>query len=103
MTSIFRLYEEWLAAKQNRLGIKSKSAAGRAVQQYPGADDSESLAEAPPVTPLKLVIMSATLRVGDFTENPRVFDQSGGSDPVRVINVESRQFSVSCPLAIDVP
>lgn len=40
--------------------------------------------------PLKLVIMSATLRVGDFTENIRLF-----KTPPPVINVESRQFPVT--------
>ncbi|XP_013775733.2 probable ATP-dependent RNA helicase DHX37 [Limulus polyphemus] len=40
--------------------------------------------------PLKLVIMSATLRVEDFTENPRLFKK-----PPPVIKVESRQFPVS--------
>ena len=40
--------------------------------------------------PLKLVIMSATLRVGDFTENVRLFKM-----PPPVINVESRQFPVT--------
>merc|ERR1712083_155625 len=38
----------------------------------------------------KLVIMSATLRVGDFTENVRLF-----KIPPPVINVESRQFPVT--------
>ena len=40
--------------------------------------------------PLKLVIMSATLRVEDFTQNSRLFK----SVPP-VINVESRQFPVT--------
>jgi len=40
--------------------------------------------------PLKLVIMSATLRVGDFTENTRLF-----KTPPPLINVESRQFPVT--------
>ena len=40
--------------------------------------------------PLKLVIMSATLRVGDFTENIRLF-----KTPPPVVNVESRQFPVT--------
>ena len=40
--------------------------------------------------PLKLVIMSATLRVGDFTENRRLFKA-----PPPVISVESRQFPVT--------
>uniref|UniRef100_A0A673VE54 DEAH-box helicase 37 n=1 Tax=Suricata suricatta TaxID=37032 RepID=A0A673VE54_SURSU len=40
--------------------------------------------------PLKLVIMSATLRVEDFTQNQRLFAQ-----PPPVIKVESRQFPVT--------
>nr|XP_004611192.1 unnamed protein product [Sorex araneus] len=40
--------------------------------------------------PLKLVIMSATLRVEDFTQNPRLFAQ-----PPPVIKVASRQFPVT--------
>jgi ATP-dependent RNA helicase DHX37/DHR1 len=40
--------------------------------------------------PLKLIIMSATLRVQDFTENTRLFKEIPP-----VINVESRQFPVS--------
>eukprot|EP01025_Chloroclados_australasicus_P057324 TRINITY_DN7141_c0_g1_i3.p1 TRINITY_DN7141_c0_g1~~TRINITY_DN7141_c0_g1_i3.p1 ORF type:complete len:1286 (-),score=169.44 TRINITY_DN7141_c0_g1_i3:373-4230(-) len=39
--------------------------------------------------PLKLVIMSATLRVQDFTGNPKLF-----SPPPPVINVDVRQFPV---------
>lgn len=40
--------------------------------------------------PLKLVIMSATLRLEDFTENPRLFKTTPP-----VIRVESRQFPVT--------
>ncbi|XP_045222143.2 probable ATP-dependent RNA helicase DHX37 isoform X2 [Macaca fascicularis] len=40
--------------------------------------------------PLKLLIMSATLRVEDFTQNPRLF-----AKPPPVIKVESRQFPVT--------
>ncbi|XP_022372928.1 probable ATP-dependent RNA helicase DHX37 isoform X1 [Enhydra lutris kenyoni] len=40
--------------------------------------------------PLKLLIMSATLRVEDFTRNQRLFPQ-----PPPVIKVESRQFPVT--------
>ncbi|KAG3279192.1 DEAH-box helicase 37 [Ictidomys tridecemlineatus] len=40
--------------------------------------------------PLKLLIMSATLRVEDFTQNQRLFPQ-----PPPVIKVESRQFPVT--------
>uniref|UniRef100_A0A2K5ELB2 Activating signal cointegrator 1 complex subunit 3 n=1 Tax=Aotus nancymaae TaxID=37293 RepID=A0A2K5ELB2_AOTNA len=40
--------------------------------------------------PLKLLIMSATLRVEDFTQNPRLF-----AKPPPVTKVESRQFPVT--------
>ncbi|XP_015985342.2 probable ATP-dependent RNA helicase DHX37 isoform X2 [Rousettus aegyptiacus] len=40
--------------------------------------------------PLKLIIMSATLRVEDFTQNQRLF-----ATPPPVIKVESRQFPVT--------
>ena len=40
--------------------------------------------------PLKLIIMSATLRVSDFTENSRLFKL-----PPAVVSVESRQFPVT--------
>lgn len=40
--------------------------------------------------PLKLVIMSATLRVSDFSENQQLFKK-----PPPIINVEARQFPVS--------
>ncbi|CAH2295731.1 probable ATP-dependent RNA helicase DHX37 [Pelobates cultripes] len=40
--------------------------------------------------PLKLIIMSATLRIEDFTENKRLFPA-----PPPVIKVDSRQFSVT--------
>ncbi|XP_003461675.2 probable ATP-dependent RNA helicase DHX37 [Cavia porcellus] len=40
--------------------------------------------------PLKLLVMSATLRVEDFTQNPRLF-----ASPPPVIRVESRQFPVT--------
>ncbi|KAI5957492.1 ECM16 [Candida theae] len=42
------------------------------------------------VTPLKLIIMSATLRVSDFSENPTLFQTSPP-----IINVEARQYPVS--------
>lgn len=44
-----------------------------------------------PLPPLKLVIMSATLRVEDFTENPRLFP----SLRVPVVGVEARQYPVT--------
>lgn len=42
------------------------------------------------VSPLKLIIMSATLRVSDFTENKALF-----SVPPPVLKIEARQFPVS--------
>lgn len=44
----------------------------------------------PPVKPLKLVIMSATLRIEDLTQNQRLF-----STPPRVIEVEGREHAVT--------
>ncbi|XP_050552676.1 probable ATP-dependent RNA helicase kurz [Spodoptera frugiperda] len=41
-------------------------------------------------SPLRLIIMSATLRVEDFTENTRLF-----KDPPPVIKIDSRQFPVT--------
>lgn len=43
-----------------------------------------------PVTPLRLVIMSATLRIEDFVGNRLLFPT-----PPKVLNVESRQFPVT--------
>lgn len=42
------------------------------------------------ITPLKLVIMSATLRVKDFTNNQKLFPT-----PPIVINIQSRQYPVT--------
>ncbi|CAH0595090.1 unnamed protein product [Chrysodeixis includens] len=41
-------------------------------------------------SPLRLIIMSATLRVEDFTENTRLF-----KEPPPVIKIDSRQFTVT--------
>lgn len=48
--------------------------------------------------PLKLIIMSATLRVTDFSENHRLFPRAT-SGPPPVVHVESRQFPVTCHFA----
>lgn len=48
------------------------------------------LAAEPDLFPLKLVVMSATLRVEDFTRNPLLFPR-----PPPVIRVASRQFPVT--------
>jgi ATP-dependent RNA helicase DHX37/DHR1 len=42
----------------------------------------------------QLIIMSATLKLADFTENPRLF-----KNPPPVVNVESRQFPVTVHFA----
>eukprot|EP00040_Diaphanoeca_grandis_P032054 m.193215 g.193215 ORF g.193215 m.193215 type:complete len:1171 (+) comp32496_c0_seq1:126-3638(+) len=42
------------------------------------------------ITPLKLIIMSATLRVDDFTQNPRLFPDI----KIPVIKVDARQYPV---------
>ena len=47
-----------------------------------------------PVTPLKLIIMSATLRVDDFAANARLF-----SPPPPVLRVSARQFPVTVHFA----
>jgi ATP-dependent RNA helicase DHX37/DHR1 len=46
------------------------------------------------ITPLKLIIMSATLRVTDFTENKSLFDV-----PPPVVQAEGRQFPVAVHFA----
>ncbi|KAH8878085.1 putative ATP-dependent RNA helicase DHX37 [Schistosoma japonicum] len=45
--------------------------------------------------PLKLIIMSATLKVNDFAENRRLFPHK----PPPVIHIESRQYPVACHFA----
>lgn len=47
------------------------------------------LKRSPTAKPLKLIIMSATLRIEDFTENRKLF-----ATPPPVIKVDSRQFEV---------
>lgn len=51
---------------------------------------SELAGEDPKVKPLKLIIMSATLRIEDLTMNPRLF-----STPPPVLEVEGRQYPVT--------
>ena len=50
----------------------------------------ETQNESPSVMPLKLIIMSATLRIGDFVDNKKLF-----RDPPPVINVQARQYPVA--------
>lgn len=47
--------------------------------------------EDPKVKPLKLVIMSATLRISDFTDNKRLFR----SEPPPLLKAEGRQYTVT--------
>jgi len=47
--------------------------------------------EDPKIKPLKLVIMSATLRISDFTENKRLFR----GQPPPLIKAEGRQYAVT--------
>ncbi|KAJ4350978.1 putative ATP-dependent RNA helicase DHR1 [Ascochyta clinopodiicola] len=52
---------------------------------------AEMAKENPKVKPLKLVIMSATLRISDFTENKRLFR----SEPPPLLKAEGRQYTVT--------
>ncbi|CAH8558353.1 unnamed protein product [Schistosoma haematobium] len=47
------------------------------------------------LSPLKLIIMSATLKVDDFAENRRLFPHN----PPPIIHIESRQYPVACHFA----
>jgi ATP-dependent RNA helicase DHX37/DHR1 len=58
----------------------------------------EMAAEDPSVKPLKLIIMSATLRVTDFTENTTLF-----ATPPPVIQAEGRQYPVTNHFARKTP
>jgi ATP-dependent RNA helicase DHX37/DHR1 len=77
-----RLHEAWKAA-----GCPPAPAAAAA----PGSSGSSNLG---PVYPLKLVIMSATLRTSDFTANAKLF-----SRPPPVLSVPARQFPVTVHFA----
>ena len=58
--------------------------------QYDALSEAARAAASAPLKPLKLIIMSATLRVEDFTANPRLF-----THPPPVLRAESRQYPVS--------
>ena len=45
--------------------------------------------------PLKLVIMSATLKVGDFTENTRLFPPNNSESRPALVTVPGRTHPVS--------
>jgi ATP-dependent RNA helicase DHX37/DHR1 len=51
--------------------------------------------EDPTIKPLKVVIMSATLRISDFTENPSLFRNG----PPPLVQAEGRQYPVSVHFA----
>ena len=53
------------------------------------------MAEDPTVTPLKIVIMSATLRISDFTQNAALFRQG----PPPLVQAEGRQYPVTVHFA----
>ncbi|KAJ5109849.1 ATP-dependent RNA helicase DHR1 [Penicillium argentinense] len=53
------------------------------------------MAEDPTVTPLKIVIMSATLRISDFTQNSSLFRQG----PPPLVQAEGRQYPVTVHFA----
>lgn len=75
-----RLHEQWKAA-----------GCPPAAPAPPVASPPSALG---PVYPLKLVIMSATLRTSDFTANARLF-----SAPPPVLSVPARQFPVTIHFA----
>jgi len=76
-----RLHEQWKAA-----GCPPATGAG----QDDGNPASSSSSSLGPIYPLKLVIMSATLRTSDFTENKKLF-----AEPPPVLSVPARQFPVT--------
>lgn len=53
------------------------------------------MAEDPSVTPLKIVIMSATLRISDFTQNAALFREG----PPPLVQAEGRQYPVTVHFA----
>lgn len=73
-----KLHEQWKAAGCPPASSSSSSSSG--------VDG--------PIYPLKLVIMSATLRTSDFTENARLFKL-----PPPVLSVPARQFPVTLHFA----
>lgn len=77
-----RLHEAWKAA-----------GCPQATEQAAGSSSGSSPVSGP-IYPLKLVIMSATLRTADFTENTRLFKV-----PPPVLSVPARQFPVTVHFA----
>ncbi|TKC46656.1 hypothetical protein EI555_011304, partial [Monodon monoceros] len=81
------LYEAGYSSDNSIIGVtEPRRVAAMAMSQRVAKEMNLS----PRHLPLKLLIMSATLRVEDFTQNQRLFAQ-----PPPVIKVESRQFPVT--------
>ncbi|KAL3664978.1 hypothetical protein V7S43_010153 [Phytophthora oleae] len=59
-------------------------------EEYQSLSEEEKKTVEKPIKPLKLVIMSATLRVEDFTQNQRLFPS-----PPPVLRVDARQYPVT--------
>jgi len=59
-------------------------------ERYDQLPEAEKSKAKPPIKPLRLIIMSATLRVEDFTLNTKMFPK-----PPPVIRVDARQHPVS--------
>ncbi|TMW68158.1 hypothetical protein Poli38472_007830 [Pythium oligandrum] len=78
------------------IGLLSRIAPLRAqmakeeAEAYALLTDEERVDAPRPIMPLKLVVMSATLRVEDFTQNKRLFPH-----PPPVLRVEARQYPVT--------
>jgi len=87
------LYQEALRRKEQR--VEAARLKGLLMEGSTVADPATLQI---PVTPLKLVIMSATLQVKDFTENERLFNA-----PPPVVNVDARQFPVTTHFAKRTP
>jgi ATP-dependent RNA helicase DHX37/DHR1 len=75
------------AAYREKLAVRSAATAASGVEQQ-----AEALE--PPLGPLKLIIMSATLRVEDFAGNPALFPT-----PPPVVRVAARQYPVTVHFA----
>eukprot|EP01012_Entosiphon_sulcatum_P017545 TRINITY_DN2230_c0_g1_i1.p1 TRINITY_DN2230_c0_g1~~TRINITY_DN2230_c0_g1_i1.p1 ORF type:complete len:1073 (+),score=269.94 TRINITY_DN2230_c0_g1_i1:30-3221(+) len=74
-----KLHEEYIASHPGMPLTEDEVSGGR----EPPADPKY-------VSPLKLVVMSATLRVSDFTQNTKLF-----ATPPPVANVDARQYKVT--------
>lgn len=80
------------AVKKRRSNYDAAVAAGRYNESAGGDIESEKSALPPP--PLRLIIMSATLRVCDFTENKVLFPT-----PPPVVKIDARTFPVTVHFA----